>query len=367
MSTYEIPFEMPSLDESRPNTPPLQEPTSVPPLFGAGLQFSPEQLLQAMMSQFAAQTAQLLNNGTHTDNSASRDPRIPDIERFDGNASKVRGFQASLRNFFSAQPRIYGSDQAKICYIISRLDGTAKAWADALLYRNDQSLKSLTEFTRLFEIMFVNPEEKTINSTKLLQMRQGRKSTQQYANEFMILLPNSNIQLSSATPVFYEGLNYETKKMVASMGTLPTDFYEYVNQICALSSKLASLVPTREFTPRPRNPQLGPTVPPTMHPEPMDIDEIRALPREERKRICIERRLCFYCNSPDHAIRNCPVIQNKSSQPYSYSIQTVQVLPYQSKGTLTVEGVLHLSDGDHKVTVNRHWSNRVRLHKQDNR
>ena len=61
-------------------------------------------------------------------NHFARDPKVPDVQTFNGNKNQYSVFLARLQNFFSLQPATYDLDSKKIGYVISRLEGSAAAW-----------------------------------------------------------------------------------------------------------------------------------------------------------------------------------------------------------------------------------------------
>jgi hypothetical protein len=140
--------------------------------------------------------------------------------------------------------------------------------------------------------MFLDPEETTVNSEKLLMIRQGRKSILEYSTEFRLLLAVSDYDKKSALHIYRNGLNNDIKRLIAEK-SLSTDFDEFVNSVCILASRVARATPSRPFRPTPHSfytyTQTPPSfnIPPTQPPpstpvlpEPMDIDAIRTLPKE---------------------------------------------------------------------------------------
>jgi hypothetical protein len=55
-----------------------------------------------------------------------RDPKVPDVQTFNGRKNQYSLFLARLQNFFSLQPVTYDLDSKKIGYVISRLEGSCR-------------------------------------------------------------------------------------------------------------------------------------------------------------------------------------------------------------------------------------------------
>ena len=59
-----------------------------------------------------------------TPNHSGKDPRTPDVEKFDGSPDKYLDFVVDLDRFFESQPNTYHLDKLKINYIFSASNTT---------------------------------------------------------------------------------------------------------------------------------------------------------------------------------------------------------------------------------------------------
>ena len=288
---------------------------------------------------------------------APRAPRIPDVPLFNGNRQMYQVFLARLSNFFNMQPRTYVSDNLKIGYVISRLDGTAADWAVTLLENphhgnNPNILNNWDHFLDAFS-RFSDPHARRNATDSLLALTQGKsQSVLTYWTKFSDLLYRSDISPDSARPLFEKGLRYELRERLADKD-LPSDLDNYVTAVMDLDNRLYRLRQERRLAPsKSFGSSLGSysqgTFPPqssSNRPSPMEIgnlnqeeviingvnlsnsverlNEIRGMSQEERRRICFEEHRCHYCkrvvgSPPAHVAQNCPLKANKSKSEYSY-------------------------------------------------
>ena len=143
-----------------------------------------------------AQNQSLLTGNVSRGKSKSLDIRLPDVNVFTGIRKESSDFLARLENFFRGQPERFSTDETKISYIITRLEGAAFSWIKP--YLEDRSsyfhmLSNVDEFVKLFRAAFSDPHEKVKSTNKLLDLKQGKRSALTYATEFNELLYKSSI------------------------------------------------------------------------------------------------------------------------------------------------------------------------------
>ena len=275
-----------------------------------------------------------------------RDPKVPDVQTFNGNKGQYSLFLARLLNFFTLQPLSYDSDSKKIGYVISRLDGTAADWAVTILENQDsqdnwQILNDWNGFLKAFS-KFSDPFSRRNATDSLLSLTQGSKqSVLSYWTKFSELLYRSDISPDSARPLFERGLKYEIRDRLVDKD-LPSDLDGYVLAVIDLDNRLFRLrqdrrsdsgLPQRYVA---RSTQ-GSSSSPSSGVAPMEIgalgtpmdsgdskvrlDEIRNMPPDQRWKVCFDEHRCHYCkrvvgNPPAHVAQNCPWKGNKAKSDY---------------------------------------------------
>jgi hypothetical protein len=342
------------------------------------------------------------------------DPKIPDVQTFNGNKNHYTVFVAKLQNFFALQPNTYSSDQKKIGYVISRLEGAAADWAVTILGNPDRGnnfdiLNDWNTFIGSFR-KFSDPFSARNATDALLSLRQGKsQSVLAYWTRFEDLLYRSDISPDSARPLFERGLKYEIQDRLVDKN-LPNDLDGYVMAVIDLDNRIYRLRQDRKqmtnWTSRQSNSHslvVNPRY--DNSPVPMDVgnvamdsesfpenaviagvnlsntkerlDQIRAMDQASRRQLCFEEHRCHYCkrvvgSPPVHLAQTGPFKLNKTKNEYFGTLPEVQ----PRKGTLhsEIEGVplreelylnivkdrktnlffvgVHLNSSDKQVAVN---------------
>ena len=135
-------------------------------------------LLQQML---VALTNLQIQAQTNRASPVPREPKIPDVQTFNGNKNQYAVFVAKLKNFFALQPKTFSSDQQKIGYVISRLDGAAADWAVTILGNPDRGnnfgiLNDWNTFLGAFS-KFSDPFSARNATDALLSLRQGKSQS----------------------------------------------------------------------------------------------------------------------------------------------------------------------------------------------
>ena len=77
---------------------------------------------------------------------SSREPRLPPLERFNGEQSTCWAFIALCALVFKLQPSSFPSDHSKIAYLITLMSGRALTWATAVWEQQPAICVSLEGF-----------------------------------------------------------------------------------------------------------------------------------------------------------------------------------------------------------------------------
>ena len=328
------------------------------------------QLLQSMLVALTNLQMQIANQSGQT----SRDPKVPDVQMFNGNKSQYSLFLARLQNFFSMQPSSYNSDSKRIGYVISRLEGPAADWAVTLLENqsvgnNLETLNDWNVFLNSFS-KFSDPFSRRNATDLLLSLTQGKsQSVLNYWTKFSELLYRSDISPDSARPLFERGLKYEIRERLVDKD-LSSDLDEFVMAVVDLDNRLYRLRQDRKFFNNSGQHFGNNGNTPSRMPQPMEIgnlnfpeevningvnlsngkerlDEIRALDPDIRRKICVEEHRCHYCkrvvgNPPVHVAQTCPFKANKTKADYFCVIP--EVLPQKGVPDNVKDGIPQRQD-----------------------
>ncbi len=198
-----------------------------------------------LLQQVLVALAQLQVRNNERSESRSRDPKVPDVQTFNGNKNQYSVFLARLQNFFSLQPLTYDSDSKKIGYVISRLEGSAADWAVTLIENpaignNHKILNNWDVFLESFS-KFSDPFVRRNATDALLSLTQGQnQSVLAYWTRFSDFLYRSDISPDSARPLFERGLKLELRERLVDKD-LPEGLEGFVSAVVDLDNRLYRL------------------------------------------------------------------------------------------------------------------------------
>uniref|UniRef100_A0A8C1YSB8 Gypsy retrotransposon integrase-like protein 1 n=1 Tax=Cyprinus carpio TaxID=7962 RepID=A0A8C1YSB8_CYPCA len=232
-------------------------------------------------------------------------PRLAFPERYNGDASKCKGFLLQCSLFVEQQPTLYTTDTGRIAFVCSLLTEKALEWITAVWGSDGSAFTSFQDFLQQFRAVFDHPKEGKGAGDRLLELSQGRMTAADYALRFRTLAAQTNWVSDTLKVLFRKGLNYDLQAELACR-----DEGRDLNSFIELTISIDNLQRARRSSSRRTDhPVFLPSHEPT---EPMQINTYH-LSMEERDRR-ISNRLCMYCGLPGHQRNNCPTRASTSSQ-----------------------------------------------------
>ncbi|KAL0146841.1 hypothetical protein M9458_057780 [Cirrhinus mrigala] len=197
---------------------------------------------------------------------------------YSGSAEDCNGFllQCSLK--FEMEPHRFTTEQGKIAFIISLLQGPALRWAES--YINQPGVPPLTadSFIKYFRIVFGKPSEDSSVCDALLHLRQGKMSVQEYALKFHTLAASSGWNERALITVFRNGLNSALRLQLACIND-DIRLEKLIQTSVSTADRMNTCLPPSKHTFLPRQPE-------SVCPEPelMQINTTRITLQEHRCR-----------------------------------------------------------------------------------
>lgn len=254
--------------------------------------------------------------------------KLPDPDRFAGKRDTVKTFVEQVDNVLSGESASFGDDHSRRAYMVSLLTGDAYNWYSNLVAELPTSLDGLTylsyaDLRARILVAFGDSDKKATAKRKLLSLRQGRGSAQEFAIKFRMYAPKTGMSESDKIRAFEEGLRDEMAKyliplepaadldsMIRRTIVIDDRLFQY-NQMRQHSSRQTADRPTRVAVYH--NP-LGNTQ--TTY-EKMDLSATQStktfpkgpLPEEEKERR-VRLNLCRYC-AGSHVVDKCPKLAQK--------------------------------------------------------
>ncbi|KAL0180227.1 hypothetical protein M9458_025669, partial [Cirrhinus mrigala] len=236
-------------------------------------------------------------------------PRLAFPEKFDGTASKCRGFLLQCTLFVNQQPHLYPTEEGKISFVCSLLTGRALDWATAVWCLDRPTFPSFAAFLQQFQEVFQPSSKSGEAGEEIMALRQGRRTAADYALTFRTLAAQSGWNDGPLKLHYRKGLNPELQIELACRDEDLT-----LNQYIDLSIRVDNVMRARRSS-RPVSPMQPPVTPLEAPAEPMQLGTTK-LTMEERERR-LRGNLCLYCGQPGHIRATCPT--RPPRQPTSVS------------------------------------------------
>lgn len=268
----------------------------------------------------------------HGERSAS----LPDPTPFSGQRDDLLRWQAQVWNKLSFNHDHFPTEESKISYAFSRLEGAAAQQVLPFIFTSEQTsqFKTFDELSRCLDHAFGDPNRRVTAQAKLYSLRQRNKEFATHLAEFQTLAADSGYDSEAKKSILHRGLSVELLKGLNHVPASEINTYEkFVSRCLELDNNIratnALLSSDRDRSARTFPPQHVPGRQLTGYvsetgPEPMDLSgtgsrkALSANEREERFR----NRLCLYCGKPGHFKINCPN-RHREGRPSSARIASV--------------------------------------------
>ncbi len=252
------------------------------------------------------------------------EPRLPSIERYDGDPSTCRSFLSLCTMTFELQPSSYPSESPRVAFMITHLTGRAREWATAEWDKQSSMCHSVKDFSEALRKVFDHCAPGGEAARRLLTLRQGNSRVADHAIRFRTLAAESEWGENSFSDTFLHSLSEDIKDHLAPLD-LPPDFDSLVALAIKIDNRLQerkmeksrsvqrpssrweqlSSAPLPVLPPGPASLEDGATGPSRrQEEEPMQLGRTR-LTSEERQRRFKEGR-CLYCGKIGHLLASCP-------------------------------------------------------------
>ena len=244
------------------------------------------------------------------------EPKIGNLERFNGDPDQVRPFLTNCKLLFSLQPRTFASEEAKVGFVITHLTGRARLWGAAEFEQETPACATFEAFKEEMTKVFDRGSTTAEASQELLYIRQGHRTVADYSIEFRTLARRSSWNMVAVVNAFLHSLAEYIKDELVSYDSPST-----LDEAIALVVRIDRRIQTRRR-------EKGRQIPRTSHnrsdssaapthpvasfaqstrsgqPEPMEIGRATLTPEERQRRFA--SNLCLYCGGEGHRVITCP-------------------------------------------------------------
>ncbi len=233
-------------------------------------------------------------------------PRLAFPEKFDGNATKCKGFLLQCSLFVNQQPSLYPTESSRTAFVCSLLTGRALDWATAVWRTDGSAFPTFDSFLHHFREVFEHPAEGRGAGEQLLALSQGRRTAADYALSFRTLAAQTTWVEDTLKLLFRKGLNTELQSELACR-----DEGRTLSQFIELTIHIDNLIRSRRTT------RSAPRSPPRSQEatEPMQLGFTPLTPQERERRM--QNQLCLYCGQAGHMRNTFPVRPSSDRRPVS--------------------------------------------------
>ncbi|KAK1792970.1 hypothetical protein P4O66_001689 [Electrophorus voltai] len=162
-------------------------------------------------------------------------------EVFGGDTESCEEFVVQCELYFGYQPLL--PDHAKVAFVISRLTGRARAWGAALVVNSSPLMNDYPGFIGGLKAVLHQLQQGRVCGRSLLRLRQGLRTTAEYATEFRTLVAGSRWNEPALVDTFMIGLRVELQAVLAcnvEVAMLNEVVHLAITYNCLLQEKLQS-------------------------------------------------------------------------------------------------------------------------------
>lgn len=278
-----------------------------------------------------------------------RSAKQPDPTPFDGDRAKFETFRSDLRMKLASNADWYNSEQAKLRYCLSRLEGKArKRFEHKICMDGSVDYINTEELFEAFEEAYGDPFKKQQAQRELLKCYQKNRGFGTWFSEFHSLAIDSNHDDNMKRILLEQNASKEYIEKLYMRDNKPVTYQELVKEFQAIENYFR-LIESHGHQPRQSQPASNATTnarsqiprasssnttttvqvqtPSTAtgtHAGPMDMSVARGPLSPEEKQRRRANNLCLYCGQPGHIARACP---NSNRKPLHVAETNVVAVP----------------------------------------
>jgi hypothetical protein len=251
---------------------------------------------------------QLLRTSEIMMDATQLDIKLPPPEEYDGSPDKLKPFLVQCELVFQGKTEKFQSGKSRILYALSFFNkGEALAWKQMMVLQQKDFLDDLSSQAKthkvgmweaaklLFATVFKPQSTQAEAQQKLLHIKQGNRTVEQYNVEFTLIGMETGIDKTMTLLLWKQGLKPIIKQKIYESGNIPTDFDEWKERAKAID--LGWREYQAESKHYPRETRVRKTFETKSYDRPKLSDEEYQKRRKEG--------LCYKCGNKGHLANKC--------------------------------------------------------------
>jgi len=239
-----------------------------------------------------------------------KEPKNINIETFDGNKDKVRGFLTQVKLVLSIHADYFSNDRLKVGLIANHLRGVALNWLTPLVEQDDPLLSHYEQFLDVFKSMWGDKHKQQQAMSTLPTLKQDGRPAARYIADFTCVAADLQGAWKDPTLLhfFTKGLDSDLARAYWSGDKPPVSLAEAQNRVLTLD------YPRQQELADPGKPANRPAKIANKHSESSNKSSFRKGPlSDSEKKYRRENNLCLYCGKPNHKLDQCPSRKRKDA------------------------------------------------------
>ncbi|KAG8916674.1 hypothetical protein FRC01_002921 [Tulasnella sp. 417] len=302
-------------------------------------------------------------------------PKIPVPDKYDGNSRAAADkFIEKCETYFQFKAHMFDYENEVVDFTVQLLDGKAYSWFQPFRGTQTPTAQIWSAFRHYFLQNFGEIDKEQKAAEKLMHLKQT-KSVAEYNSEFNDLSARVHWNNKSLIDRYLEGLKPEVIRTAAVI-EWGQDILTVQGQADQIDKKLQKANraerterPQNQNSSQPRRPQ-GTRFPPrpnnqSTRPPTGDVKKLTKTELEAQKEYRRKNKLCMYCGSKDHFVKNCD--QKPKNISAIEAAEEIIEVPTEGQGKETSahkskEKYAVAEIGRYDVIIGRHFLRRHKPH-----
>src|SRR5271156_1409015 len=243
--------------------------------------------------------------------------KIPDPPIFKGDRDEIEEWLVKIRNKLRANHDHYPTEEAKLAYAETRIEGNAaKQIRPRMNFDNSSAFRTVQELLEYLKEIYGDPHRKQTVLAEYRALRQDKRDFNTFWGEFQRLAAElEDYSESYKIEDLYEKLAWSIKKQLAIGTERATSLTTLARQCQRIDHDLKAISKTYDRKASPKGTNRIPTTPTTNTAAGTTTPPARTPHQNPAKEQLMKEGRCFGCGEIGHLAKDCPSKKKKFPAP----------------------------------------------------